>query len=241
MVEISGRTEERMHRIAVYLPKNQTIMKRLIYLIGFLLVVAPSAFGQNGHMARYAIEVNSDNPQYQSIIPMLEGSKMLVASDGLTSYSKMEMGMMNTTQVSFDTKTNKMLMLMNAMGREMAFEGIKEEEKEEKEINYEINLTSETKKIIGYTCKKAVITTEEGNEVDVWYTEELVRPKGIDNMPDMIPGWALEFQTSQNDMVMKFTCTELNKNISMKDYQLVIPEGVTVQSLDELKKMQPKR
>lgn len=233
--------DECKYRIALYLLKIHTIMKRLIHLIVFILITSSSAFGQDGYMARYAIEIDSDNPQYQSIIPMLEGSKMLVASDGLTSYSKMEMGMINTTQVSFDAQTNKMLMLMSAMGRVMAFEGIREEETKDEELNYEIKLTSETKEIIGYACKKAVIITEEGNEAEIWYTEELIRPKGIDNMPNEVPGWALEFQTSQNDMVMKFTCTEVNKEISMKDYQLVIPEGVTVQSLEELEKMQPKR
>lgn len=56
----------------------------------------------------------------------------------------------------------------------------------------EIEYTSETKKIAGYTCKKAIIKTKsrqgEISETNVWYTTDIKRPEGYPLNSNNNPG-----------------------------------------------------
>jgi GLPGLI family protein len=104
-------------------------------------------------------------------------------------------------------------------------------------------LTDETKKILGYTCRKAVTTQKmvirnttirtvqtggntstdsakttnpknEDLEVVAWYAEDIVTPAGPDNNGGL-PGVILQLDINNGQTV--YTATEVSKNYSQKD------------------------
>ena len=95
---------------------------------------------------------------------------------------------------------------------------------------------TETKSILGYTCKKATIQDGAGNVTTYWYTTKIKRPDGLSQMPEEIPGLCLEFEVQMQDqMTLIYTAVELDKKVNMGDFKVEIPEGVEVRSLSDLK------
>ena len=129
---------------------------------------------------------------------------------------------------------------MTGMTGETAFRGnpdtMKDEDSEE-EDEYEVELVDGTKEILGVTCKKAIAKNKEGNLATYWYTEDFERPKGMEQMPNNIPGLCLEFEVKSNGLIITYTATEFNDKAQMKDYNVVIPENVEIQSYEDLMKM----
>jgi len=96
-----------------------------------------------------------------------------------------------------------------------------------------IEKLEETKKILGYTCKKAIIKSSALSEpFAVYYTNEI----GIDN-PNInnpfreIDGVLLEFQVKLNNINMKFIATEISQSRVCEDL-FTIPSGYQKVSYD---------
>ncbi len=65
-----------------------------------------------------------------------------------------------------------------------------------------IKLVSGSKQIANYTCKKAIITTENGDEIEVYYTSEI----GYSHSPDFysgLDGFVLEYKSKSHHYLAK--------------------------------------
>ena len=92
--------------------------------------------------------------------------------------------------------------------------------------SYTVEKTSETKDILGYKCTKAIIRSDDGAEINVFYTSEL--GSGAINFDNAqfkdIDGVMLEFEMPDEGMSMKFTAVDIqHKNVSDSEFE--IPEG----------------
>jgi GLPGLI family protein len=152
--------------------------------------------------------------------------------------ARTEMVMSMGKQISISDGVEKMtITLLDMMGQKIAIKSSFDE------INAEapkvkVDVTSETKEIQGYICKKAIITTEDDMEMIVYYTEELgsqdlnfVNPEFKD-----INGVMLEFEMPNEMFTMHLTAVSIEKkNIDASEF--VIPEGYQVKTKEELKGM----
>jgi len=216
-------------------------MKNLI--IAFLTIVVFTAQGQitEGHVS-YKIDCVSDNPDMQMAVTMLQGSTMeIYFTEGLTR-SEMKMGTMMNISTLTNEKTGDFLMLMSGMvGKNAVLTTLDEINKEKEETpEMEVTLVDETKVIMGYVCKKAIITAEDGSESVFWYTEEIkVASKGQSYLNEKVPGFPLEYEINNSGLKMVLTVTDIEKKIKKAGdlFDFKIPEGYKKMTIDQLKGM----
>ena len=90
---------------------------------------------------------------------------MTVSVKGTKSKTEMSTGMGNQTEI-IDYAEKTKIALLDMMGQKYAIKQTTEEIQKEmsKEPAGKVEITSETKTIAGYTCKKAILTTEADGE-----------------------------------------------------------------------------
>ena len=165
---------------------------------------------------------------------------MTLSIKGNKSRSEMVMMMGKTVSISDgDAKTT--IVLMDMMGQKIAVQSTPEEVQSEldKGPKTSVNVTGETKDILGYTCKKAIITFEgEDTEVIVYYTDELgTKALNFDN-PQFkdIDGLMLEYEIPEEEFSMQFTAVTIEKT-NVDDSAFTIPEGYQIKTIEEMKGM----
>ncbi|WP_203295754.1 hypothetical protein [Luteirhabdus pelagi] len=215
-------------------------MKLLYSLIAILLVTVTSV-AQNGLYVKYETDVSASTDEGEMMGMMMDGTTMELAMSEERTWVKTQMGTMMTMTMQHDTKTEEMKMLMTGMMGKMAFQGnpdVLEEEAEAVAAEVDLKFFDQTKMILGQECKKAVITSAEGNETIFWYTEKFDRPEGLKQMPNQIPGLCLEMEVPvQEGVLIKYTAIELKNNTVIDQYTLEFPEGTEVKSLEEMATM----
>lgn len=169
---------------------------------------------------------------------MLQGREMIISIKGDKSKMEMDMGMMKTATIS-DNKAGTAVTLMDIMGQKMALKMTKEEiEKQRSEVKEPtIKYTDETKEIAGYKCKKAIAITEEGDELAIYYTDDI--PSGS-NTPNNqfkgLKGFPLEYQANQNGLKMLVTAKSVKVG-KVDDSKFKISSEYKEVTQEELQKM----
>jgi len=105
-----------------------------------------------------------------------------------------------------------------------------------------IQLTSETKVIAGYKCKKAVVTIERNGDkssLEIWYTNELGGKELNFGNPDYkeIDGMLMEYSIDRRSFTMKYSVSKIEKK-SVAASLFEIPSGYTVTTEAEMRSMQ---
>ena len=71
----------------------------------------------------------------------------------------------------------------------------------------------DTKKIAGYTCKKAIGKLPDGTTFTVWYTPELVPAnKDFQYANRSLPGLAMEYESSMGNLKVTYTVSRISFN-----------------------------
>ena len=193
---------------------------------------------------KYAIEMTSDDPNVQSQLAMLNGSKMDMVFSEKFSRVDFSMGMFLQVVTVTDLDANNGLLLMSGVTGNTAVVMTAEdvEKTAEEAPEFQIEATKETKKILGYKCTKYILTTEEGTDVSYWTTTEINASKTNNRyMNKSIEGFPLLFETEANGMKMTFTATEFKeglKGLNTKElFDMSIPEGYEEMTMEELEGM----
>ncbi len=191
-------------------------------------------------------------------------SKMFF-KNGMTKIES-DMGM-GTNQVIIDSKTKITTTLFEAMGRKMGFttsdsamqqminsngRDSGRQQRIQQQFNPEvfIEYLSETKKIAGMECKKAVIRfkNRKGDEEQqiVWYSPEFILGEGfrvrdmmrMANIPGLnkLKGFPMEFETTrQNGAKVHYQVTKVDLNAKVDDKTFVIPKDYDVKPMSEMR------
>jgi len=165
---------------------------------------------------------------------------MTMTVKGNKARSELIMSMGKTISIS-DGDSKTAITLMDMMGQKIAVKSTNEEIMAEmaESPDVKVEFTSETKDILGYICKKAVITnTEDDTELIVYFTEELgTKDLNFDN-PQFkdINGVMLEFEIPNEMFTMKFTAVSVEKK-NVEDSEFTIPEGYQIKTKEEMKGM----
>lgn len=93
--------------------------------------------------------------------------------------------------------------------------------------NMQIDFDNQTKDIIGFDCKHAVITIPDLCKFDVYYTDEIKIKDATANTPlDKIPGMLMDFRLEMNGIPMHLEAIEfLNEEVPESSFE--IPEDYT--------------
>jgi GLPGLI family protein len=174
---------------------------------------------------------------------MMQGSTLDVFFKEKATRAEMKMGsLMNITTISNET-SGDVLMLMSGMIGQNAVKTTTTEldAQNEEKPKYEVNLVDESKTIEGYSCKKAILTDEEGNESVFWYTEEInISKKGQSYLNEDVPGFPMQYDLNNNGMKMTMTVASLEKKLDKKSaslFEMTIPEGYKEMTMEDLKTM----
>ncbi|GAB1309202.1 hypothetical protein KH5_18850 [Urechidicola sp. KH5] len=218
-------------------------MKQISLIILFLLTVTIThAQIKTGHIS-YSAEISSENPDLKMAIDMMKGTKMDIYFDQHKTRLDLDMSIMGTTVIS-NSKDEKVLMLLNSMGVKFAVpisvSELEELEKQTQTTEPKVVLEEGTKEILGYTCKKAVVTDAQGNTSTCWYTEEISFDKSGQNINKDVPGALLEYSSFNQGMKITFMATEFNENFEKESedlFSLEAPAGYDVKTMEELMNM----
>ena len=165
---------------------------------------------------------------------------MTMSIKGNKARSEMVMMMGKTVSIT-DGDAKETITLMDMMGQKIAIQSNYEEIMKEMADSPEskVEITSETKEIAGYTCKKAIVTIPEDDmEIIVYYTEELGSSALNFDNPQFkdINGVMLEFEMPSEQFSMHFIATSVEKK-NVEDSEFTIPEGYQVKTQEEMKSM----
>jgi GLPGLI family protein len=159
---------------------------------------------------------------------------------GNKARTEMVMSMGKTISIT-DGDSKETITLMDMMGQKIAIKSNYDEimAEIEKSPKAQVEVTGETKDILGYACKKAIVTnTEDDTEIYVYFTEELGSSALNFDNPQFkdINGALLEFEIPNEMFTMKFTAVSVEKkNVDASEF--TIPEGYQIKTKEEMQGM----
>ena len=205
------------------------IMKKTV-LIVFVCLLSGSLIGQREGTITYErkmdVHRNMQDEQMKAMIPQFRTTKhVLLFVDSISVYKP---AAEDEAPDPFESPGNRRVMIRMGPGENgVLYKNFAKhqiaEQTEFAEKNYIIDdtirpqpwkLSAETKEFLGYTCKKATMTTPAGNTVTAWYTEALITPAGPENFGGL-PGAILAIDSNNGEVV--FTAIEIQKKLSKKD------------------------
>lgn len=175
-------------------------------------------------------EVPDEIAGYESMLP----KEMSMFIKGSKTRVEQSMGM-GEQIVIMDNTTKEGVILMNMMGQKMAIKMDKEtiESQEEEENEPQFKYLNETKKIAGYTCKKAEMWFEgEEDDVMVVYYTEKIQNTANTNVKGL-KGFPLEYQVAKQGMVMNMVANNVSKE-KINDSKFEVPDGYEEKTMEEL-------
>lgn len=178
------------------------------------------------------IEYENLNEQMEAMKSLLPSSSTTQVKDGI-SKSVTPDGMGGETIMITNFETGESMTLQSSMGNKIAVTTTKEDLEKQQE-GMEIEKTDETKEILGYKCKKVIITVNE-IETEVYYTTEL--PNVSSNIPNEIDGFPLQTILTLEAFTVVSTVTEIKKE-KVKKIKMEAPSDFKVITFEEAQKMQ---
>jgi hypothetical protein len=218
--------------------KNNMKTLGIVFLLSFLAPVALMAAKPFEGVITYNITY-PDNKFTESQMKMFP--KILTVSvKGSKARTELNTSMGN--QISINDYTEKTVInLLDMMGQKFAIKKTSADIEKEiaKEPVAKVNITNETKTIAGYSCKKAIVTTEQDGEkttYEVYFTNEIGgKGANFDNpLYKDIDGVMMEFLMKTPQFTMKFTASSVEKK-SVASSQFEIPADYKLTTEEELK------
>lgn len=211
----------------------------------FAILIATLSFSQmTTGVITYNIEIEAEGEQAEMIKSMLVGSTFELFFTEKKSKTILSMGtMMEMTTISDKDAGELLILTSGMMGKNAVHANNDDIQSEKKDLNEDdLELTDETKTILGYVCKKAVISDEEGNEAHYWYTEDITASNyGQNVLHEKIPGTPLAFEIDNGAFKMIVIATKIEEKLPAKSkvvFNMKTPDGYTELSFEEFQASQ---
>lgn len=221
------------------------------FLAFFLLFSAGDANAQKelteGTIIMELTEIESDDPAMGAQLSMLKGSSNSIYFDKNQTLTKMDMmGGMVEMAILADNKTREGFMLFNMdmMGKKVKINITEEDVAKQKADAKTNNMTvtydkTDTKKIAGYNCYKATISSPDmqGATVVAYVTKEItIKADVIQGVSsDIVDGFPLEYSIGAQGMSMVYTTTDIKDSVD-KSVFTIDTAGYEEQSMEEFQK-----
>lgn len=223
---------------------------KILLLVTFALYSTLSFSQATTGKVSYDVYVSSENPQMAAYISQMENSLLETYFTANKLRSDLFIGdVSTTTTVSIKGQDSTLMLLDNMMTGKLAMKATESDLDDEQREAFEVTgvefIDGETKEIMGYSCKKAIVSTANGAESEVWYTEEIVPPyrKG-QFLYKEIPGMPLEMYSTFGSMNLKMVAFDFKEKINKKSektlFSFDIPKGYTFKTAAEMKQFKVK-
>jgi GLPGLI family protein len=167
-------------------------------------------------------------------------TEVIMSFKGPKSSMVQKTSMGNITVIG-NSETKEQTVLFDMMGQKMAIKSTKEET--EKAISEypeaKVNVTTETKKIAGYNCKKVEVTTND-KVTNIYVTDDIkVANVNWQSPYKNVTGIMLEYSQKtgqEQEISLTFTAKEVKKG-KVKDDVFAIPSDYKEMTMAEFKKM----
>ena len=218
--------------------KNMFLILTAVVAVGLSqtnCVVAQKPFSEGKIV--YAItypDMEMDN-QMAAMMP----TEQVVYVKGMMTRTDFSMGMGINSSSIMNGKTGDMIALTDMMGTKSAVklsaDEIKKATDKSKSGSPKVTLTSATKVIAGYSCKKAVVTLEKGGNLDIYYTDKInSKLAGMTDYKE-INGFPMEYAVEQSGIKMKFSAKSVTPE-KVADNKFSIPSDYKVMTQEEMRK-----
>ncbi len=219
-------------------------MNKLIIITAVFFTAVFSVFGQKtSGQVSYDVFVTTDDPQAQSYVSNMEGSILELYFHEGKIKSELFMGELITTTTVSEKDEDTVLVLVDGMMGQIAMKTTENDMSDEQKLamsKRDVELVDESKEIMGYECKKAIVTGADDKESVIWYTTEIVPSyRGGQYMYEDIPGVPLEINSSWGKMDLKMVAFEYKKKIKKpeKVFSKEVPSGFVLRTAEEMKQM----
>ncbi|MCU0359839.1 MAG: DUF4412 domain-containing protein [Bacteroidia bacterium] len=230
-------------------------MKHLLFGLVILILNMTTGYAQESYTIKMTLKIEGLPPEYAAF-----GEQDMVNYMKGDLYKNETSSMMGSSSTCFDGKI--LTSISEQMDTKTGYTATKEEleaaKAKEGQEKPKIEYTNETKKIAGYECTKAIMTSVSAdgkeNKVTVWVTEKIKssaakgrRSGGRGMQMDFgdLKGYPLQIETSQNqngnEMKVTITAIEVSTSPLEDSFFTINTEGYTMMSyqqmMENMKKM----
>ncbi|RNL87064.1 DUF4412 domain-containing protein [Sinomicrobium pectinilyticum] len=226
---------------------NNTL-KHLLFIATFILgpaTVCAQKIFDNGAIT-YKMTTRAQDPQAGEIAMEADVEFHIAEKEARTAMTMNVMGMAIKMESLINSESRTGLVLMEFFGQKMAARVTPDDYDDlvQKNKDFEVEKVvpaHETREILGYSCKKAIATTKEGMELEVYYTES-IKPVSIDGLGNInmkgINGLPLAYTMQTPDAHLTFEATKIKEgDVDPSDFNYDIPEGYEEISYSQLSRM----
>ncbi len=218
-------------------------MKYLLSLISLVTVLSVTGQITKGQVS-YDVIVTSDDPQSAAYVDQMKESvlELFFVDDKIRS--ELYLGdFMTTTVINHKGQDSTLTLVDGMMGKiatKMTLDDLSDEQRlalSKRKIDL---VDGETKEVMGFVCKKAIITTEDEVETVVWYTDEIVPSFRYGQyLFEEIPGVPLNFSVNWGTMDLEMIAFEFKKKVKKPEqkFSMDIPKGYTHRTMEDMRKM----
>ena len=190
--------------------------KYLLFIITGILGCSLPALAQKKFTEgtiSYDIVINTGSDKSQAS-NLLEGATSTVYVKGQRSRTEMVSAL--GTQATIIDGTKNTVTIIKEYGDQKYIINLTPanwKEVNQKFENVSFTYSNDTKKILGYTCKKAVGKLADGTTFTVWYTPELIpENKDFQYANRSLPGLAMEYESSLGNLKVTYTVSNISFN-----------------------------
>lgn len=210
-------------------------MKKIAFLVLFAVSSILSAQDNFEGVIIKSMTYENMSPEMKAYAAMLP-SESTVYIDHMLSKTVTPTGMGETTILS-NAENGDIISLINQGGQMIGIKSNTNDKKEEEEGKPEIEYLDEEKEILGYRCKKALVSSDDF-EMVVYYTDELPDLEtSSTNAALEIEGFIMETTMSSDEFTVTTTVSEIREE-KVKKIKMEIPAEYTEMTLEEIKAMQ---
>jgi len=167
-------------------------------------------------------------------------TESVVFFKGVMSRTDLDVGMGITSSTILNAKTGALISLTDMMGTKSAVKSTTDEiiksNANPKKPQPVVKLSDETKVVMGYTCKKALVNTSDKNEYVSYYTDKISSAAAATMEWKEIKGFPLEYYMNLNWLKMKFTATKISEEL-VPETAFTIPADYKLVTKEEMSKM----
>jgi hypothetical protein len=206
-------------------------MKVIFSLLMVAFSFTTSAQLLEGHV-QYHIRIAAMDTTKETMqkVLMMQKSKMDVFFMEKKSRIDFDMGGMIYSCIVVDNTLPRALSLNKSpKGSFAAYLGKAEldEKRAKTDSTARVELVDETKEILGYTCRKAILY--QNNEIAIYWCTNDIKVERTDHplLNDLLPGFPLSFSMVKDGMKIEYTAASFEKVLEQKDhvFSLMVPEG----------------
>lgn len=217
-------------------------MKNLLAAFFLIMALLPMSFAQQteGYLKMEIVDVNVTSPEMAQMAGMMKGTTQEIFFT--KEMQRMDMDMMSG-MVKIKTFTNQkdgsMNMFYDMMGNKMQVQSTitEAESAGSEDIDYKVEVVeSEKKQILGYDCKRVIVTlnTDQGDmKIKMFVTEDIKMPASmVQNVKSgVVPGVPLEIETDMGVMSLKMVAKDFKKEVDKSKFTM--PEGYKKMTMKE--------